>query len=148
LSACDPLFKVLQDTNFPKARRKAALSLLRAENYTEAEKVIRDAGADTASDHYVLFLSAAQQELQDQGGRSYILPLCRVSCRPLSTAIRALQNMATSKDFVLEMLLWSARQAQECELKQVVEYCIRAIYQVTQKTHKTIKGVDGLMLIR
>ena len=68
LLAADPAFQSMERENFSKARRKAALCYLHASQYSKAENVIRMTLENTASDHYVLFLCAARQGLQDKGG--------------------------------------------------------------------------------
>ena len=74
LTAADPAFRSMEVSNFPKARRKAALCFIRASRYDEAEEVILRSTACHASDYYVLFLSAVQQGLQDQGRLPIINP--------------------------------------------------------------------------
>ena len=56
--------------------------------------------------------------------------------------------MAKSKDFYLEMLLWSAKQAQESELDVVHDYCLRALVEAQETSYTTGNSVDVLNLIR
>lgn len=62
-------FGALAESNFPKARRKAALALLHANAAQRAEGIIQSYSNATqcASDFYVLFLAAAMQGEQLKG---------------------------------------------------------------------------------
>ena len=67
LTSTHAIFSSLEESNFPKARRKAAISLLHGKHVEKAEETIRSSTADMASDHYVLFLCAAAQGNESKG---------------------------------------------------------------------------------
>ena len=61
LTSTHAVFSALSASNFPKARRKAALALLHADEPGRAEEIMQLACMDSASDHYVVFLAAVKQ---------------------------------------------------------------------------------------
>ena len=66
----------------------------------------------------------------------------------LCIAISAVRAVTSSTDFQMEMLQWSAKQAQQCDLNEVLEYCLRTMLEITKATHVPNKGIEALTLVR
>ena len=147
LSSTHPIFGALSESNFPKARRKAALALLHAKDFIRAEQIMQVALAGGASDHYLLFLAAVGENNEPKGERNFGRDVKAILMISL-IAIRAVKALVKSSDFQMDMLLWAAKQAKECELPGLFKYCLQSILDSSEKGASAGQGVDNLTILR
>ncbi|KAF5385597.1 hypothetical protein D9757_006758 [Collybiopsis confluens] len=111
------LFRVNDSFSASKCYRKAALCYLEQREYSRATAMIRCCPSNEAATHYVAFLIATHQGLDDE-------------------AIKTMYQMVNAPDFDRKMLLLAIKMSHESEMKNVLLAVLEALL-------KTLKISDG-----
>ncbi|KAJ7585355.1 meiosis protein SPO22/ZIP4 like-domain-containing protein [Mycena floridula] len=122
------LFQTSAPTSTSKCLRKAALCYIEQREYARASTVIRRCPSDEAATHFIMFLAAVHQGLEEE-------------------AIKAVQNMQQSTDFERKLLLLATQLSHEKEMKTV----LLAVLEALLKTLKFAIGdsaVEAMNLLR
>ncbi|KAJ7160549.1 meiosis protein SPO22/ZIP4 like-domain-containing protein [Mycena crocata] len=131
LAGSHKLFATSCPTSGAKCFRKAALCYIEQREYARAATVVRRCPADEAKTHYVVFLTAVHQGLDDE-------------------AIRAVRDMVKSVDFDRKMLLLATQISHESEMKTVLLAVLEALLGTLRiensKGGETV--VEAMTLIR
>ncbi|KAJ7088423.1 meiosis protein SPO22/ZIP4 like-domain-containing protein [Mycena belliarum] len=131
LAGSHKLFRATSPTSEAKCYRKAALCYIEQREYATASTVIRRCPANEATTHYVIFLTAVHQGLDDE-------------------AIRATHNMVKASDFDRKMLLLATQISHQSEMKTVLLSVLEALLK-TLKVENSGSGetvVEAMTLIR
>ncbi|KAK0446558.1 uncharacterized protein EV420DRAFT_1313772 [Desarmillaria tabescens] len=116
------LFRENCPTSSSKCHRKAALCYIEHREYAKASAVIRRCPITEAATHYVIFLTAVHQGIDDE-------------------AIRAVQDMMKSPDFDRKMLLLATQISHESENRRILLAALEALL----KTLKLSKGGETVL---
>ncbi|PBK89275.1 SPO22-domain-containing protein, partial [Armillaria gallica] len=116
------LFRENCPTSNSKCHRKAALCYIEHREYAKASAVIRRCPITEAATHYVIFLTAVHQGIDDE-------------------AIRAVQDMMKSQDFDRKMLLLATQISHESENRRILLAALEALL----KTLKLSKGGETVL---
>ncbi|KAK0245171.1 hypothetical protein EDD85DRAFT_8484 [Armillaria nabsnona] len=116
------LFRENCPTSSSKCHRKAALCYIEHREYAKASAVIRRCPITEAATHYVIFLTAVHQGIDDE-------------------AIRAVQDMMKSQDFDRKMLLLATQISHESENRRILLAALEALL----KTLKLSKGGETVL---
>ncbi|TFK68509.1 SPO22-domain-containing protein [Pluteus cervinus] len=108
LAGSHQLFKVNSPTAYSKCHRKAALCYIEQREFARASTVIRRCPTTEATTHYVTFLTAFHQGLEDE-------------------AIKAIQDMVKARDFDRKMLLLATQISHQSEMKPVLLSVLEAL---------------------
>ncbi|KAF8883838.1 hypothetical protein BD779DRAFT_1674370 [Infundibulicybe gibba] len=98
LAGSHQLFRASNPGIGPKCFRKAALCYIEQREYARASTVIRQCPPDAATTHYIIFLTAVHQGLEDD-------------------AIKAIHGMVKAPDFDRKMLLLATQISHQSEMK-------------------------------
>ncbi|KAF8957067.1 meiosis protein SPO22/ZIP4 like-domain-containing protein [Flammula alnicola] len=116
------LFRMHSPSSAAKCFRKAALCHIEQGEYATASTVIRRCPTNEAPTHYVIFLTAVHQGLENE-------------------AIRAIHDMVKAPDFDRKMLLLATQISHQSEMKGI-------LLAVLQSLLKTLKiGSNGEVVI-
>ncbi|KAF8798208.1 hypothetical protein BYT27DRAFT_7236741 [Phlegmacium glaucopus] len=123
------LFRTNSPTSTAKCFRKAALCHIERREYAQASRVIRLCPLNEAPTHYVMFLTAVHQGLEDE-------------------AIRTIHDMLKAPDFDRQMLLLATQISHQSEMKGVLLVVLESLL----KTLKIGSGgeiiIEAMRLIR
>ncbi|KAF7367752.1 hypothetical protein MSAN_00839200 [Mycena sanguinolenta] len=123
------LFGASCPTSGAKCFRKAALCYIEQHEYAKASAVIRRCPSNEATTHYVMFLTAVHQGLDDE-------------------AIRAIQDMVKAVDFDRKMLLLATQISHESEMKPVLLSVLEALLKTLKIENSGETVVEAMTLIR
>ncbi|KAJ6505845.1 meiosis protein SPO22/ZIP4 like-domain-containing protein [Mycena vitilis] len=123
------LFREACPTSGAKCFRKAALCYIEQREYARASAVIRRCPSNEATTHYVLFLTAVHQGLDDE-------------------AIRAIRDMVKAADFDRKMLLLATQISHESEMKTVLLSVLEALLKTLKIENSGETVVEAMTLIR
>ncbi|KAJ7877618.1 meiosis protein SPO22/ZIP4 like-domain-containing protein [Mycena leptocephala] len=123
------LFRATCPTSGAKCFRKAALCYIEQREFARASAVIRRCPSNEATTHYVLFLTAVHQGLDDE-------------------AIRAIRDMVKAADFDRKMLLLATQISHESEMKTVLLSVLEALLKTLKIENSGETVVEAMTLIR
>ncbi|KAJ7615258.1 meiosis protein SPO22/ZIP4 like-domain-containing protein [Mycena polygramma] len=123
------LFREACPTSGAKCFRKAALCYIEQREYARASAVIRRCPSNEATTHYVLFLTAVHQGLDDE-------------------AIRAIRDMVKAADFDRKMLLLATQISHESDMKTVLLSVLEALLKTLKIENSGETVVEAMTLIR
>ncbi|KAJ7030194.1 meiosis protein SPO22/ZIP4 like-domain-containing protein [Mycena alexandri] len=129
LAGSHQLFRAACPTSGAKCFRKAALCYIEQREYARASAVIRRCPSTEATTHYVLFLTAVHQGLDDE-------------------AIRAIRDMVKAADFDRKMLLLATQISHESEMKTVLLSVLEALLKTLKIENNGETVVEAMTLIR
>ncbi|KAG8907771.1 hypothetical protein FRB99_002270 [Tulasnella sp. 403] len=129
LLATHQCFESTAAANTSKCLRKAALSYVQAGQYAKATATMSKCPGNEAATHYVLFLSAAYQGLEDE-------------------AIRAIQAMVKAPDFDRKMLLLATKLAHESQMRNLVLAILEGLLKTLKSDAAVESEVEAVTLIR
>ncbi|KAJ7461286.1 hypothetical protein B0H11DRAFT_119781 [Mycena galericulata] len=129
LAGSHQLFRSGCPTSSGKCYRKAALCYIEQHEYARASAVIRRCPSNEAATHYVLFLTAVHQGLDDE-------------------AIRAIRDMVKAADFDRKMLLLATQISHESEMKPVLLSVLEALLRTLKIENSGETVVEAMTLIR
>ncbi|KAJ7752626.1 meiosis protein SPO22/ZIP4 like-domain-containing protein [Mycena metata] len=129
LAGSHQLFRAACPTSGAKCFRKAALCYIEQREYARASAVIRRCPSTEATTHYVLFLTAVHQGLDDE-------------------AIRAIRDMAKAADFDRKMLLLATQISHESKMKTVLLSVLEALLKTLKIENSGETVVEAMTLIR
>ncbi|KAJ7474020.1 meiosis protein SPO22/ZIP4 like-domain-containing protein [Mycena latifolia] len=129
LSGSHKLFQTASPTSGAKCFRKAALCYIEQREYARASTVIRRCPSNEATTHYVVFLTAIHQGLDDE-------------------AIRAVKDMVKAADFDRKMLLLATQISHESEMKTVLLSVLEALLKTLKFENSGETVVEAMTLIR
>ncbi|KAJ6559308.1 meiosis protein SPO22/ZIP4 like-domain-containing protein [Mycena sp. CBHHK59/15] len=129
LAGSHQLFRAACPTSGAKCFRKAALCYIEQREYARASAVIRRCPSNEATSHYVLFLTAVHQGLDDE-------------------AIRAVRDMVKAADFDRKMLLLATQISHESEMKTVLLSVLEALLKTLKVENSGETVVEAMTLIR
>ncbi|KAG7090528.1 hypothetical protein E1B28_009637 [Marasmius oreades] len=129
LSGTHRLLKEVCPTSSSKCYRKAALCHIEQKEYAKASAVIRCCPTNEAATHYVLFLSAVHQGLEDE-------------------ASKALHGMVEAPDFDRKMLLLATQLSHELEMKSVLLNTLEALLRTLKASQSGETAVEAMVLLR
>ncbi|KAF4566535.1 hypothetical protein EYR36_011966 [Pleurotus pulmonarius] len=111
------VFRSTRPESSSKCLRKAALCYMEQREFAKATSVIRRCPTNEATTHYIVFLIAVHQGLDDE-------------------AIRAVQDMVKAPDFDRRMLLLATQLSHDMDMKTL-------LLSVLQSLLRTLKFADG-----
>ncbi|KAJ4485242.1 hypothetical protein J3R30DRAFT_3282666 [Lentinula aciculospora] len=123
------LFKVQNSDSASKCYRKAALCYIELREYSRAAAVIRCCAPDEAATHYLAFLVAIHQGLEDE-------------------AIKSMHEMVHALNFDRQMLLLATRISHESELKNVLLAVLEALLKTVKVSNSGETVVEAMALLR
>ncbi|THU92597.1 hypothetical protein K435DRAFT_726088 [Dendrothele bispora CBS 962.96] len=123
------LLKDVSPTSASKCFRKAALCHIEQKQYARASVVIRRCPVNEAATHYVIFLTAIHQDLEDE-------------------ATEAIHNMMEAPDFDRKMLLLATQISHESEMKTVLLKALEALLKTLKMTNSGETAVEAMTLLR
>ncbi|KAL0578367.1 sporulation-specific protein 22 [Marasmius crinis-equi] len=129
LAGTHRLLKEVCPTSSSKCYRKAALCHIERKEYAKASAVIRCCSTNEAATHYVLFLTAVHQGLEDE-------------------AIRALHNMVEAPDFDRKMLLLATQLSHNMEMKSVLLNALEALLKTLKGSQDGETVIEAMTLLR
>ncbi|KAJ7609436.1 hypothetical protein FB45DRAFT_944458 [Roridomyces roridus] len=129
LAGSHALFRGGSPTSSAKCFRKAALCYIEHKECAKASAVIRRCPANEAATHYVLFLAAVHQGLEDE-------------------AIRATRDMVKAADFDRKMLLLATQISYESEMKSVLLAVLDGLLRTLKMEKSGETVVEAVTLIR
>ncbi|KAF7340474.1 hypothetical protein MVEN_01967700 [Mycena venus] len=129
LAGTHQLFRASCPASGAKCFRKAALCYIEQHEYAKASAVIRRCPSNEATTHYVLFLTAVHQGLDDE-------------------AIRAIRDMVNAADFDRKMLLLATQISHESEMKTVLLSVLEALLKTLKIENSGETVVEAMTLIR
>ncbi|KAJ7115262.1 meiosis protein SPO22/ZIP4 like-domain-containing protein [Mycena epipterygia] len=129
LAGSHKLFEAACPTSGAKCFRKAALCYIEQHEYARASTVIRRCPSNEATTHYVVFLTAVHQGLDDE-------------------AIRAIKDMVKAADFDRKMLLLATQISHESEMKTVLLSVLEALLKTLKIENSGETVVEAMTLIR
>ncbi|KAF5376865.1 hypothetical protein D9615_007266 [Tricholomella constricta] len=123
------LFRTNSPTASAKCFRKAALCYIEQREYARASTVIRRCSTNEAKTHYVMFLIAIHQGLEDE-------------------AIRAVKEMQKAPDFDRNMLLLATQISHQSEMKGVLLSVLEALLKTLKLDNSGETAVEAMTLLR
>ncbi|CAA7266391.1 unnamed protein product [Cyclocybe aegerita] len=123
------LFTTNSPSTCAKCFRKAALCHIERREYALASTVIRRCPTNEASTHYVIFLTAIHQGLQDE-------------------AIRAISDMVKAPDFDRKMLLLATQISHQSDMKPVLLAVLESLLKTLKIGSNQEVVVEAMTLIR
>ncbi|CAE6413964.1 unnamed protein product [Rhizoctonia solani] len=109
--------------------RKAALCYIQQGEYAQASMLISRCSQDESATHYVRFLTAVHQGLEEE-------------------AIQAVENMLGASDFDRKMLLLATQLAHETKQKTLLLAILEAMYKTLQREPHVDVETEGITLVR
>ncbi|KAJ7791757.1 meiosis protein SPO22/ZIP4 like-domain-containing protein [Mycena olivaceomarginata] len=129
LAGSHQLFRAGCPASGAKCFRKAALCYIEQHEYAKASAVIRRCPSNEATTHYVVFLTAVHQGLDEE-------------------AIRAIHDMVNAADFDRKMLLLATQISHESEMKPVLLSVLEALLKTLKIKNSGEAVVEAMTLIR
>jgi len=123
------LFRNSSPTASAKCFRKAALCYIEQREYAQASTMIRRCPTNEAKTHYVMFLIAVYQGLEDE-------------------AIRAVRDIQKAPDFDRNMLLLATQISHQSEMKGILLSVLEALLKTLKLDDSGETGVEAMTLIR
>ncbi|KAE9404331.1 hypothetical protein BT96DRAFT_853832, partial [Gymnopus androsaceus JB14] len=123
------LFRVNDPSSASKCYRKAALCYIEQHEYSRAAAVIRCCPSNEATTHYVAFLTAIHQGLDDE-------------------AIKSMHEMVNAPDFDRKMLLLATKLSHESEMKNVLLAVLEALLKTLKLSSSGETVVEAMALLR
>ncbi|KAJ3735950.1 meiosis protein SPO22/ZIP4 like-domain-containing protein [Lentinula guzmanii] len=123
------LFRAQHSTSASKCHRKAALCYIEQHEYSRAAAVIRCCPSNEAATHYLAFLVATSQGLEDE-------------------AIQSMYGMVNSPDFDRQMLLLATKISHESEMKNVLLAVLEALLKTLKISNSGETVVEAMALLR
>ncbi|KAJ3996387.1 meiosis protein SPO22/ZIP4 like-domain-containing protein [Lentinula boryana] len=123
------LFRAQHSTSASKCHRKAALCYIEQREYSRAAAVIRCCPSNEAATHYLAFLVATFQGLEDE-------------------AIKSMYGMVNSPDFDRQMLLLATKISHESEMKNVLLAVLEALLKTLKISNSGETVVEAMALLR
>ncbi|KAF5347040.1 hypothetical protein D9758_011629 [Tetrapyrgos nigripes] len=123
------LLRDVSPTSTSKCFRKAALCYMEQKQYARASVVIRRCPSNEAATHYVTFLIAIHQGLDDE-------------------ATEAVQNILDAPDFDRRMLLLATQISHASEMKTVLLKVLEALLKTLKVTNSGETVVEAMVLLR
>jgi hypothetical protein len=123
------IFRSSSPTTSSKCFRKAALCYIEQREYAQASALIRRCSTNEATTHYVTFLTAVHQGLDDE-------------------AIRAIQEMLKAADFDRKMLLLATQISHESEMKTVLMSVLEALLKTLKIENNGEPVVEAMTILR
>ncbi|KAF9467007.1 hypothetical protein BDZ94DRAFT_1212000 [Collybia nuda] len=129
LAGSHKLFGIRSPSASAKCFRKAALCYIEQGEYARASTVIRRCPANEAKTHYVMFLTAVHQGLEDE-------------------AVTAVQDILKAPDFDRKMLLLATQISHQSEMKVVLLSVLEALLKTLKIGNSGETVVEAMTLIR
>ncbi|KZS90228.1 SPO22-domain-containing protein [Sistotremastrum niveocremeum HHB9708] len=129
LLATHGAFQSMAQISYSKCFRKAALCYVEAREFAMASTVLRRCPGEEAATHYVMFLAAAHQGMEDE-------------------AISAIHDMVKCPDFNRDMLLLATQLAHESNMKSLLLAILQALLKTLQAKNGLADEVEAVTLIR
>ncbi|XP_006457544.1 hypothetical protein AGABI2DRAFT_181685 [Agaricus bisporus var. bisporus H97] len=129
LSGTHHLFKGSSSAAISKCFRKAALCYIEHKEYAKASTVIRRCPTNEATTHYVMFLTAIHQGLDDE-------------------AIMHIRSMQKAPDFDRKMLLLATQVSHKLDMKPVLLSALEALLNTLKAAANSDAIVEAMTLIR
>ncbi|TFK48044.1 hypothetical protein OE88DRAFT_1810744 [Heliocybe sulcata] len=129
LVAAHSAFSSMGRSTEAKCYRKAVLSLIQGKEYARAYAAIRHCPQEESATHYVVFLTAAYQGLEEE-------------------AIRAIKNMVNASDFDRRMLLLATQMAHEMDLRRLLLSVLEALLQTLQDEASIETEFEAITVVR
>ncbi|KAH7884118.1 hypothetical protein F5I97DRAFT_1969338 [Phlebopus sp. FC_14] len=123
------MFSCLGSSSSSKCFRKAALCYLQQKEYAQAASTIRRCPRDGATNHYVAFLIAVHQGLEDE-------------------AIRAVREMVVAPDFDRRMLLLACRLSHDSDMKGLLLSVLKALLDTLNHRANVKTVTEAMTLVR
>ncbi|KAJ7259902.1 meiosis protein SPO22/ZIP4 like-domain-containing protein [Mycena rebaudengoi] len=123
------LFRSGCPTSAAKCFRKAALCYIEQHEYAKASALIRRCPSNEATSHYVLFLTAIHQGLDDE-------------------AIRAVRDMVKAPDFDRKMLLLATRISHGAGMETVLVSVLDSLLKTLKNENSGETVVEAITIIR
>ncbi|RDB27351.1 TPR repeat-containing protein ZIP4 [Hypsizygus marmoreus] len=123
------LFRTNSPATSAKCFRKATLCYIEQREYARASTVIRRCPTNEAKTHYVIFLIAVHQGLEDE-------------------AIGAVREMLSAPDFDRNMLLLATQISHQSEMKGVLLSVLEALLKTLKLDNSGETVVEAMTLIR
>ncbi|KAK7461310.1 sporulation-specific protein 22 [Stygiomarasmius scandens] len=123
------LLRDVSPTSSSKCFRKAALCYIEQKQYARASVVIRRCLSNEAATHYITFLTAIHQGLEDE-------------------ATEAIHSMIEAPDFSRNMLLLATQISHESEMKIVLLKVLEALLKTLKVTNGGETVVEAMTLLR
>ncbi|KAH7881641.1 uncharacterized protein C8R40DRAFT_57431 [Lentinula edodes] len=124
-----PLFKVHGSSSASKSYRKAALCYIEQREYSRSAAVIRSCPSNEAATHYLAFLIATYQGLEDE-------------------AIKSMHAMVNAPDFDRQMLLLATKISHESEMKNVLLAILEALLTTLKISKSGETVIEAMALLR
>ncbi|CAE6532105.1 unnamed protein product [Rhizoctonia solani] len=109
--------------------RKAALCYIQQGEYAQASILISRCSQDESATHYIRFLAAVHQGLEEE-------------------AIQAVENMLGKSDFDRKTLLLATQLAHETKQKTLLLAVLEAMYKTLQQEPHVDVETEGIVLVR
>ncbi|KAF8168527.1 meiosis protein SPO22/ZIP4 like-domain-containing protein [Crassisporium funariophilum] len=123
------LFRTNSPSSAAKCFRKAALCHIEKREYAQASTVIRRCPTNEAPTHYVIFLAAVHQGLEEE-------------------AIRAIHDMLKAPDFDRKMLLLATQISHRSEMKGVLLAVLESLLKTLKIGSNGEVVIEALTLVR
>ncbi|KAF5312423.1 hypothetical protein D9619_003715 [Psilocybe cf. subviscida] len=123
------LFRKHSPSSMTKCLRKAALCHIEHKSYALASTVIRRCTANEAATHYVAFLTALHQGLENE-------------------AIRAIHDMTNAPDFDRQMLLLVTQLSHQSDMKPVLLAVLESLLKTLKIGSNGDVVIEAMALIR
>ncbi|KIK65861.1 hypothetical protein GYMLUDRAFT_950153 [Collybiopsis luxurians FD-317 M1] len=123
------LFRINDSFSATKCYRKAALCYIEQREYSRASAMIRCCPSDEATTHYVAFLIAIHQGIDDE-------------------AIKCMHQMVNATDFDRKMLLLATKLSHESEMKNVLLAVLEALLKTLKISNGGETVVEAMALLR
>ncbi|KAF8179159.1 meiosis protein SPO22/ZIP4 like-domain-containing protein [Pholiota molesta] len=123
------LFKAHSPLSSAKCFRKAALCHIEQRDYALASTIIRRCPNNEASTHYVIFLTAIHQGLENE-------------------ATRAIHDMLKAPDFDRKMLLLATQISHQSEMKGVLLAVLESLLKTLKIGSNTEVVIEAMTLVR
>ncbi|KAJ3893401.1 hypothetical protein GG344DRAFT_75060 [Lentinula edodes] len=128
-----PLFKVHGSSSASKSYRKAALCYIEQREYSRSAAVIRSCPSNEAATHYLAFLIATYQGLEDEGNIALIV---------------SMHAMVNAPDFDRQMLLLATKISHESEMKNVLLAILEALLTTLKISKSGETVIEAMALLR
>ncbi|KAJ4477669.1 meiosis protein SPO22/ZIP4 like-domain-containing protein [Lentinula edodes] len=124
-----PLFKVHGSSSASKSYRKAALCYIEQREYSRSAAAIRSCPSNEAATHYLAFLIATYQGLEDE-------------------AIKSMHAMVNAPDFDRQMLLLATKISHESQMKKVLLAILEALLTTLKISNSGETVIEAMALLR
>ncbi|PPQ99580.1 hypothetical protein CVT26_008401 [Gymnopilus dilepis] len=129
LAGSHGVFKACGHSSSAKCFRKAALCHIEEREYSSAANAIRRCPTNEAATHYIIFLTAIHQGLENE-------------------AIRAIQDMLKAPDFDRKMLLLATQISHQSEMKSVLLAVLESLLRTLKIGTSGEVVVEAMTLMR